>query len=185
MIVIGASLGGMRALKSIVNSLPASFPLPVVAVLHRHKDSDGVLTELVQIDTAMPVSEVVDKEPILPGHVYIAPADYHLFIESDYFSLSTDDLVQFARPSIDVVFESAADTFGPNVIGVVLTGANQDGSKGATRIKERGGQIIVEDPASADCAIMPAATIQAVKVDYIRALEEIGPLLQQLAGQQP
>jgi two-component system, chemotaxis family, protein-glutamate methylesterase/glutaminase len=181
MIVIGASLGGLKALKSIVNKLPPSFPQPIAAALHRHKESDDALAEFIQTGTLLPVSEVVDKEPILPGHVYLAPADYHLFVERDYFSLSTDDLVQFARPSIDVLFESAADTFGPSVIGIVLTGANQDGSKGAIRIKDHGGRIIVQDPKSADCPIMPEATLHAVQADYVCMLEEIGPLLQKLA----
>lgn len=181
MIVIGASLGGMKALKSIVNTLPASFPLPIVAALHRHKESDDALLEVIQIDTELPVSEVVDKEPILPGRVYIAPADYHLFVEREYFSLSTDDLVLFARPSIDVLFESAADSFGSAVIGVILTGASPDGAKGAARIKQQGGRIIVQEPQSADCAIMPEAALHAVQADYIRPLKEIGPLLQQLA----
>jgi len=181
MIVIGASLGGMKALRWIITALPSSFPLPIVAILHRHKESDEALVELLQVDARLPVSEVIDKEPIQPGHMYVAPADYHLFIEREYFSLSTDELVQYARPSIDVVFESAADTFGENVIGIILTGANQDGSKGAMRIKDRGGLIIVQDPESAECPIMPAAVLQCVHADYIRPVEEIGQLLLRLA----
>jgi two-component system chemotaxis response regulator CheB len=180
MIVIGTSLGGLNALRAILKRLPERFPVPVVAVLHRHKESDDALVELLQAKSPLPVSEVLDKEPICPGHVYIAPADYHLFVEAGTFSLSTDDLVNYARPSIDVVFESAADSFGTRVIGVVLTGANQDGSVGAFKIKHRGGIVIVEDPQTAECPIMPNGVLHSIKPDYIRPVEEIGPLLIEL-----
>lgn len=182
MIVIGASLGGLKALKSILLTLPASFPVPIAAALHRHKESDDAMIDFLQDDISMPITEVIDKEPIEPGHVYLAPADYHLFVEDDHFSLSIDELVLYARPSIDVLFESAAESFGDKVIGVVLTGANQDGARGAGKIKQQGGRIIVEDPDLAECAIMPRATLQAVQVDYIRPIGEIGPLLRELAA---
>ena len=184
MIVIGTSLGGLKALRSILKALPGDFPASVVAVLHRHKQSDDALLDLLQVQSLLPVSEVFDKEPIYPGHVYIAPADYHLFVEPTSLSLSTDELVHFARPSIDVVFESVADTFGPSVIGVVLTGANQDGAAGAVRIKSRGGLLIVEDPQTAECPIMPNGALQSVQPDYVRCVEEIGPLLVELTSNQ-
>jgi two-component system chemotaxis response regulator CheB len=128
----------------------------------------------------VPVNEPEDKEPLLPGHAYLAPRDYHLLIENRSFALSTDPAVGFARPSIDVLFESAADQYQERTIGVILTGANRDGARGLAAIKSRGGITVVEDPASATCREMPDAALAQTNADWILALQDIAPRLQQL-----
>ncbi|PMB21789.1 chemotaxis protein CheB [Fischerella thermalis] len=183
-IVIGTSLGGLEALQVILLGLPKTFPVPIAVVQHRHKDSDDTLRVLLQSYTNLVVKEAEDKEEILPGWVYLAPADYHLLIESKdktvsqpYFSLSTDVPVTYARPSIDVLFETAADAYNQKVIGVLLTGANQDGVQGLAKIKARGGMSIVEEPESAFCAIMPAAAIAFGVADQVLPLVDIASFL--------
>ncbi|WP_337884049.1 chemotaxis protein CheB [Fischerella thermalis] len=183
-IVIGTSLGGLEALQVILLGLPKTFPVPIAVVQHRHKDSDDTLRVLLQSYTNLVVKEAEDKEEILPGWVYLAPADYHLLIESKdktvsqpYFSLSTDVPVTYARPSIDVLFETAADAYNQKVIGVLLTGANQDGVQGLAKIKARGGMSIVEEPESAFCAIMPAAAIAFGVADQVLPLADIASFL--------
>ena len=182
MIVIGGSLGGMKAARTILRGLPRSFPDAIAVVLHRQKEADAPLLEILQTGTSIPIDEVLDKEPIRPGRAWLGPADYHLFIEDEHLSLSTDEPVNFARPSIDVLFESAADAYGAGVIGVVLTGANADGALGAIAIRQRGGLIIVEDPKTAQCGIMPQAALDATGTPYVRPLEEIASLLIELTA---
>jgi two-component system chemotaxis response regulator CheB len=177
MIVIGGSLGSMAAVRTILREIPRSFALPIVVVLHRHRDSEDTLVPLLQRDLALPVCEVLDKDPIRAGQVHVAPCDYHLLVEPMYFSLSTDDPVQFARPSIDVLFESAADVFGARVTGVVLTGANHDGAQGAGEIRRRGGSVIVQDPATAESSVMPNAALLAVPDARVHNPGGIGRLL--------
>ncbi|EHC08363.1 chemotaxis protein CheB [Fischerella thermalis CCMEE 5282] len=183
-IVIGTSLGGLEALQVILLGLPKTFPVPIAVVQHRHKDSDDTLRVLLQSYTNLVVKEAEDKEEILPGWVYLAPADYHLLIESKdktvsqpYFSLSTDVPVTYARPSIDVLFETAADAYNQKVIGILLTGANQDGVQGLAKIKARGGMSIVEEPESAFCSIMPAAAIAFGVADQVLPLVDIASFL--------
>lgn len=185
MVVIGGSLGGLRALTGLLRGVPKNFPLPIAVVLHRHKDSDSSLLEMLQSESALPASEVLDKEPFLPGRIYLAPADYHLLVEPTHFVLSVDEPVRFARPSIDVLFESAAESLGSSVIGVVLTGANADGSEGAARIKANGGRIIVQEPATAEAPQMPQAVLAILSPEYILPVDRIGPLLVELTAQSP
>jgi two-component system chemotaxis response regulator CheB len=135
------------------------------------------LPELLALQIPRPVYDVEDKMPIRRNHVYIAPPDYHLLVEGDSFALSVDERVQFARPSIDVLFQTAADAYRERVIGVILTGANQDGSQGLRRIKERGGVAIVQDPTEATRRAMPDAAIAATVADAILPLNEIGKFL--------
>ena len=172
-VVIGTSLGGLSALKIILGNLPADFLVPIAIVQHRHKESNNTLQELLQESSLLPIREVEDKDEILSGHIYLAPADYHLLVELDHFALSTDQPVSYARPSIDVLFESAADVYTEQVIGVILTGANQDGMQGLKKIKARGGLTIVQEPATSECDIMPEAAISAVAVDWILTLSNI------------
>ncbi|BCL33634.1 putative chemotaxis protein-glutamate methylesterase [Nostoc sp. MS1] len=174
---MGTSLGGLSALQTVLGNLPADFPLPVAIVQHRHKNSDDTLRGMIQEYTSLPVREVEDKDEISPGKVYLAPADYHLLVEPGFFALSTDEPVSYARPSIDVLFDSAADIYGAQVIGVILTGANQDGMQGLKKIKAQGGKTIVQEPSTAASSIMPAAAISAVAVDWILSLPDIAPLL--------
>jgi two-component system, chemotaxis family, protein-glutamate methylesterase/glutaminase len=179
-VVIGTSLGGLRALQVLLAGLPKSFPLPVVIAQHRHKHSDETLSIFLQQQCALPVTEAEDKQAILPGRVYIAPADYHLLVESGHFALSTEAPVCYARPSINVLFESAADSYGQEAIGVILTGASNDGTQGLLRIKSRGGVAVVQEPTTAECPTMPKAAMAAVAVDWIVPLGEIAPLITKL-----
>ncbi len=161
-VVVGASWGGLAALSALVGSLPPDFALPIAVVQHRSKDAESLLAVLLQDHTPLRVAEADDKEPIRPGHVYLAPADYHLMVDGDHFSLTTDPPVRYSRPSIDVTFVSAADSCGAGAVGVVLTGANEDGAEGLRRIDARGGHAIVQSPETAEIATMPRAALRAV-----------------------
>jgi two-component system chemotaxis response regulator CheB len=180
-IVVGTSTGGLKALQTLLSGLPADFPLPIVIVQHRRKDSESGLCDFLGQSSSLLVSEPEDKEPLVSGHVYLAARDYHLLIENGSFALSTDLPVGFARPSIDVLFESAADEFQERAIGVILTGANRDGARGLAAIKAQGGLTIVEDPRSAACAEMPEAAILLTTPDWILPLPEIAPRLIKLS----
>lgn len=177
-IVIGASAGGFAALAEVLPRLSAALPQAVVVVQHLHPDGGDYMVEYLGQRCALPVKEAEDKEPVLPGVIYVAAAQYHLLIERDRtFALSADDKVHYARPSIDVLFESAAAAYGPKLIGVVLTGANADGAAGLAAIKARGGLAVVQDPASAEVSFMPHAALEATAVDYVLDLAAIGRLL--------
>ena len=182
LVVIGASWGGLVALETILRGLPEDFSLPIAVVLHRGVLSTERLAATLRRHTRLAVRETQDKEPILPGHLYLAPPDYHLMVERGAFALSTEAPVRYARPSIDVLFESAADSYAERVIGVVLTGSNEDGSAGIAHIKARGGFVIVQSPESAASPVMPTAAIAATCVDWILPLSEIGPRLATLIG---
>lgn len=172
-VVIGTSWGGLSALRELITGLPKEFGLPLVVVQHRHKQSDHLLPLLLQEATPLCVAEVEDKAPIAAGNVFVAPADYHLLIEDGHFSLSTDAPVRYSRPSIDVTFVSAADTYGDRTVGVVLTGANADGARGLKRIHDRGGLTFVQIPATAESPAMPAAAIRCVPTARVLTLHEI------------
>ncbi len=144
--------------------------------------SDSLLPLLNQ-KSRLPVEEVQDKAVIQNSRVYLAPADYHLLVDTDHFALSVDPPVRYSRPSIDVLFETAAYAFQSEVLGVILTGANRDGAQGAQHIKKRGGRILVQDPATAYSAVMPRATLNAVQADWVLPLGEIAPFLVRLAGE--
>lgn len=176
--VIGCSLGGFQALNVILSALPRDYPLPVAIVQHRGPDSSGMLAPALQEATELPVREAEDKEPIIPGCVYVAPSDYHLLIEAGHFALSTDAKVLSARPSIDMLFDSAADAYLERVVGVVLTGASRDGARGAARIKQKGGIVVVQDPATAESPVMPRAVIDTCPVDRILPVAGIASFLQ-------
>ncbi|MGI0484576.1 chemotaxis protein CheB [Pantanalinema rosaneae CENA516] len=180
LITIGASLGGLAALRTILKHLPTNLPAAIAIVQHRHKESANTLAAHLQQFTPLPVYEVEDKQIISPGEVYLAPADYHLLVEPGYFSLSTDDPVSYARPSIDVLLESAADAYGEQAIGVLLTGANQDGVRGLFAIKVHGGLAIVQLPETAESPVLPMAAISTVAIDWILPLEQIAAHLVQL-----
>ncbi|MEI2581500.1 chemotaxis protein CheB [Scytonema sp. PRP1] len=184
LVVVGASLGGLQALEVLLAGLPKNFPVPVAIVQHRHKSSDDKLRMMLQQYSPLVVIEPQDKEEIVPGCIYLAPADYHLMVEAGSdsisypcFSLSTDAPVTYARPSIDVLFETAADTYAEKLIGVLLTGANHDGSKGMAKIRARGGRTVVEEPSTAACATMPKAAIARGVAEKILPLAEIAPFL--------
>lgn len=180
LVVVGTSLGGLRALEVLLAGLPKNFPVSVAVVQHRHKNSDDTLLKVLQQYSALPLKDAEDKEVIVPGQVYLAPADYHLLVEAGNFALSTEAPVSYARPSIDVLFESAADTYAAKVIGVILTGANHDGAQGVAKIKACGGLVVVQEPTTAESRTMPEAAIAAVAVNWILTLSEIAPLLVKL-----
>lgn len=185
LVAIGCSLGGMHALETILRQLPGTFPVPIVIVQHRHRASDESLPSFLRRQTDLKVVDAEDKQPIARGTVYLAPANYHLLVERGELNLSVDEAVAFSRPSIDVLFESAADAYGKGVVGVVLTGANEDGARGAIRIKERGGFLVAQDPATAEAPRMPEAAIAKAGVDRILPLDRIGPFLVELCGAAP
>ncbi len=177
-IVIGTSAGGMEALKAILPALPKSFSLPIIVVQHVAYSSSSYLVESLERDCQIKVKEVEDKEDIQIGTAYFAPPGYHVLVEpGKTFSLSTDGRVNFSCPSIDVLFESASDVFAERLIGMVLTGANSDGSKGLKAIKARGGLTIVQNPNTAQVRYMPQAALAQVKADYVVNLDRIAPLL--------
>ncbi len=180
-VVIGASAGGVHALLSLLSGLPAHFSLPIIAVLHLPKERDSRLADVFQQRLGMTVREAADKETIAPATLYFAGSGYHLSIESDRtFSLSCEEPVNYSRPSIDVLMESAADAYGAGLAGVLLTGANFDGAAGLARIKQRGGLTAVQDPAEAQVATMPQAAIRKLKPNLILTLDGIRQLLIQL-----
>jgi two-component system chemotaxis response regulator CheB len=177
-VVLGVSSGGMTALKFIFSALPARFRIPIIVVQHISPHSDNEWINLLNNKSNLTIKEADEKEKIESGNVYIAAANYHLLIESDKtFSLTIDEHVNFARPSIDVLFESAAEAYKDKLIGIVLTGSNNDGAKGIKRIKELGGMVIIQDPKTAESSTMPASAIAAVQTDYILSLEKIVQLL--------
>ena len=181
-VVIGTSAGGIEASVHIFRQLPAQFSLPIILVQHLHKDQDNSLIRFYRDCTLLRVEEAEEKESILPGHVYIAPPDYHLLLERDKtFSLSVDEKVNYSRPSIDVLFESAADVYGAELIGILMTGANHDGARGLRRIKEYGGLTVVEDPATAKFPEMPKSALACTEVDYILPLNALVDCLLALA----
>jgi len=177
-IVIGVSSGGMTVLKCIFSALPAGFSIPIIIVQHVSARSANEWIKLLNEKSNLTIKEADEKEKIESGKVYIAPANYHLLIESDKtVSLTIDEYVNFARPSIDVLFESAAEAYKNKLIGIVLTGSNSDGTKGIKRVKECGGLAIIQDPETAESPTMPASAIAAVEPDYILSLDKIIGLL--------
>ena len=185
-VTIGASWGALNALRIVLGKLPESFAPAVIVVPHRSKDHEQLLPGLLGESCKLPVKEVDDKDQLRGGHVFLAPSDYHLMLDpSGHFSLSVDEPVRFSRPSIDVTFESVADAFADRAVGIVLTGANEDGSRGLKRIFARGGHAIVQDPATAEVDIMPAAALVAVPDAVVLPLERIADYLTTLVTREP
>jgi two-component system, chemotaxis family, protein-glutamate methylesterase/glutaminase len=161
-VVVGCSTGGLAALERFLPLLPASFPAALVVVMHTAPESRNLLVELLARRCALPVKEAEEKEKLLSGRIYVAPPGYHLLIEDDRsFALSIDAKVCYARPSLDVLFEAAADAYGSHLIGVVLTGANHDGSAGLQAIASAGGLCLVQEPATAEARTMPDSALKA------------------------
>lgn len=182
-IVIGTSVGGLNALQKILGPLPANFSLPILIVQHRLPAPDDFLTFSLNESCPLTVKEADEKEPIKPGFVYIAPANYHLLVEQNKtLSLSIDSKVCYSRPSIDVLFETAAEAYLSGLIGIILTGANDDGTIGLKKIKEKGGLTIAQDPATAESGVMPLSAIRENVIDQILPLAEIASFLSQFTG---
>jgi two-component system, chemotaxis family, protein-glutamate methylesterase/glutaminase len=180
-VVIGASAGGVEALLRILPGLPRDNGLPLLVVLHLPEDRDSLLSEVFASRCAMPVREAADKAPMEPGTLYFAPAGYHLLLETDRtFSLNCDAPELYSRPSIDVTLESACDVFGPALVGVVLTGANEDGARGLACVGAAGGLTVVQEPGEAQCREMPEAALAARPPDFILSLDDIRNLITHL-----
>lgn len=185
-IVMGVSSGGMNAMKVMFSLLPQNFYTPIIIVQHIGARTDNHWIKLLNDKSKQHVKEADEKEKIENGRIYVAPSNYHLMIEKNKtFSLSIDERVNFARPSIDVLFETAAEAYQNKLIGVVLTGSNSDGTNGIKRIQQCGGLTIVQDPQTAESSHMPASAIEAIKPDYILPLEEIIKLLVKLTSNYP
>ncbi|MBC7451278.1 MAG: chemotaxis protein CheB [Cytophagales bacterium] len=177
-IVIGGSWGGMDAVIQLIKPLPKLYPIPIIVVIHRKKNVKSSLCDILSKYTVLTVKEVDEKEVISAGTIYIAPANYHVFIEQDKtFSLDVSPDVLYSRPSIDVLFESAALVYKDTLIGIILTGANADGSLGLNKISEKKGLTIVQDPTEAVIDIMPKAAIMKGPVDHVLSLKRIQELL--------
>jgi len=168
----------------VLDCLPAEFALPVIVAQHLHPTHGSCLADLLCARCALPVRESEDKDTIEPGTVYVAPPNYHLLVENEEtLTLSVDGKVNYSRPSIDVLFESAADVWGRSVVGVLLTGANRDGADGLRHIRDQGGLTIAQTPASAEQPVMPQAAIDAGAVDRALSLDEIGRLLAEIGSE--
>ena len=181
LVVVGGSWGGMRAVEALLHGLGDDAPAAIVVALHRGPTDDPRLARLLQRHTALPVREAEDKDELRPGRVYLAPADYHTLVEADgTLGLSTEERVRYARPSIDVLFRSAADAYRERCVGIVLSGANEDGADGLRRIKDLGGVAVVQEPGSAERSEMPVAAIAASEAVFVQPLDEIGSFLRGL-----
>jgi two-component system, chemotaxis family, protein-glutamate methylesterase/glutaminase len=182
LVAVGSSLGGLAALRQLLEPLPAGFRPSVALAQHRRADADSRLADILSVSCALPVIEPEDKEPLAPGKIYVAPANYHLLVTTEALLLTVDPPVWFARPSIDVLFESAAEAFGPAAVAIVLTGANEDGAAGAQAVKRAGGKVLVQDPASAESPIAPRAAIAIGAADEVLPLAQLGRRLLQIVG---
>jgi two-component system, chemotaxis family, protein-glutamate methylesterase/glutaminase len=177
-IVIGASAGGIEALSALLPALPRGGVAAVFVVLHLPRDRDSLLADIFRPRCAFAVFEAEDKEPVSPGSIYFAPPDYHLLVdEGPRLALSVDEPVMFSRPSIDVLFESAADLYGPRLLGIVLSGANGDGAEGLKKIRAAGGLAWVQDPAEAKAALMPETALKQVPDSQVLSLAQMTSLL--------
>ncbi|MEO7336279.1 MAG: chemotaxis protein CheB [Caldimonas sp.] len=180
-VVIGASAGGVQALAALLPRLPASLEAPCFIVLHLPRERPSLLAGIFGPKCARPFREATDKEPVEPGTVYVAPPDYHLLIDQGpLLALSTDDAVHYSRPSIDVLFESAADVYGDGLLGIILTGWNEDGAAGLAAVHRAGGLTIVQQPDTAEAPVMPQSALERSPVQCVLDLDGIGEILGQL-----
>ena len=181
-VVMGASAGGVEALNQILPALPPTFRPALLIVLHLPRERPSLLAQIYATRCSLPVREADDKEPVEPGKVYFAPPDYHMLVEkSRHIALSTDEPLQFSRPAIDVLFESAADVYGNRLLGVILTGANEDGAAGLHAVHRAGGVTVVQQPDSAQVPLMVVSALQRNPADFVLSLPQIAQLLRGLA----
>lgn len=167
-LVIGGSAGSLQVLFALLPLLHSNLPFAIIIVLHRRHSADSSLSDLLATKTLLPTHEVEDKDLIRPGHIYLAPADYHLLIEKHaFFSLDYSEKINFSRPSIDVTFESAADVYGPSLVALLLSGANEDGTKGLSHVKKAGGTTLVQNPDTAQMPYMPHYAMMHTVIDHV------------------
>lgn len=182
LLVIGGSAGSLEVLLQVLPEIDSIGGLTIVIVLHRRNSDDNMLEELLRMKTSLSIREIEDKTDLKPGHVYMAPANYHLLFENNRtFSLDVSEKVNFSRPSIDVALESAADIYGSGLIAVLLSGANADGSQGLKAVRAKGGTVIIQLPDSAEVPFMPAAALKAVQADFVFSPTEITSFISRLA----
>ncbi|MVT12193.1 chemotaxis protein CheB [Chitinophaga tropicalis] len=182
LLVIGGSAGSLDILMQLLPELEADWPLAMIIVLHRKSDSDMLLARLLAGKTCLPLKEADEKDLLLPGHIYIAPSDYHLLIEPDgSLTLDASEKVNYSRPSIDVTFMSAAEVFGDRLYCILLSGANIDGTEGLKEVKELGGFIAVQDPEEAEVAFMPKHAMTVVPVDKVLGIREMISFVKELS----
>ena len=180
-VVIGGSAGSFQVITKILANLPQGFPLPIIMCLHRLKHVRNGFVEALSIKSVVEVTEPYDKENIKKGNVYLAPANYHLSVElGNYFSLSTEEMINNSRPSIDITLSSVAYAYRDKAIGLLLSGANKDGALGMQYIKERGGLTLVQDPAECMIDTMPRAAMGLTEIDYVLKVDEILAFFQEL-----
>ena len=180
-VVIGASAGGVEALSVLLPALPPDAKAAFFIVLHLPRDRPSMLAEIFARKCSLPVREAEDKESVTPGTVYFAPSNYHLLLdEGPQMALSADDLVHHSRPSIDVLFESAAHVYKDRLLGIILTGANEDGSAGLAAVHDSGGTTVVQTPQSARSPRMVISALKLRPADLVLSLEDIADLLRRL-----
>lgn len=181
LITIGGSAGSLDVILKLIPSLHPRLPVAIIIITHRKASSEEILVDLLNAKSTWPVKEAEEKDRIAPNTIYIAPTDYHLLIEQDHsFSLDVSEKVNYSRPSIDITFESAAEVYGPAVLGVLLSGANADGVEGLRHIKARGGLCLVQDPDTADVDYMPRQAIAQVKVDKVLPSDQLADYINKL-----
>lgn len=174
MIVVGGSWGGFQASLQIFKELPVDFKIPIILILHRSKESNSDLHTIFNKKIVLNVKEVEEKQPIRGGFIYLAPPNYHVLIEKEQtFSLDDSELENYSRPSIDVTFYNAVDVYGPQTLGILLSGASKDGSLGLRYIMEKGGTTIVQNPSEAEAKTMPQAAIDIIPNCQILRVKEI------------
>lgn len=182
-VVIGGSAGSLEVILAMIKRLPRHPGAVIIIIVHRKNGKDSNLETLLSYRTDLPVKEVEDKDSILPDHIYVAPPDYHLLIENEHnFSLDSSEKIHFSRPSIDVTFESVAETFGHRAVGILLSGANVDGAKGLLRIKECGGHTIAQDPEDADMGFMPQQAINLGAADKVLNVNDLTKVMEALVS---
>ncbi|WP_138994851.1 chemotaxis protein CheB [Larkinella sp. C7] len=180
-VVIGGSAGSIEVLLKLLPALSSPLPVALMIVLHRKNSTDSSLADLLSSKTMIPLHEVEDKDPVITGAIYLAPADYHLLIEKDeVFSLDDSEKVNYSRPSLDVTFESAADVYGSSLVGILLSGANADGTAGLNLIKTRGGFLIAQKPETAQAAFMPQHAILNAPIDRVLDVDEMAVFINSL-----
>jgi two-component system, chemotaxis family, protein-glutamate methylesterase/glutaminase len=180
-VVMGASAGGVDALCEILPAVPVHLRAPILIVLHLRRDRASLLPSIFAAKCRRPVREPMDKDPIEPGVVYVAPPDYHMLVDAGpQVALSADGLVNFSRPSIDVLFESAADFYGERLLGIILTGANEDGAVGLAAVHRAGGVTVVQEPEGAQAPFMVVSALKRTPADFVLPLAEIASLLRAL-----
>jgi len=183
LLIIGGSAGSLQVILAIVSALRPGISLPVLIVLHRNNIFESSLEDLFAARTKIPIKEIEEKEPVLPGIIYLSPADYHVLLEKDgTFSLDYSERVHFSRPSIDVTLLSAAEVYGSGLTALLLSGGNADGADGMAFVKEKGGTTVVQDPDTADVPYMPQQAITRAKTDFILPADELPRFIRELAN---